>query len=1698
MTAQILSTELTGLIQETKRKLPDLRKAAENSLQELKALPTTSEAQLSADLSRRPQFIEPFLIACTSKSTKYAVTGISCLQRLAIISGLPKTRLKEVLDATRECSGINGLEIQLKVLQILPSLQQNYSDDLRGSLIFTLLQTCSILQSSKTPSVSSTAAATLQQLISGLFERLSIEDGKSLELPTVAEVEDDKGMVPVRAVAYDACRIFQDICVLTEGGKPQNVRFSPMPETTSLELIEAIFVSHAEIIANHPELSHIIRVTLLPYLIEAFTEKKTFPVILRITRLMYLIIHNHLDLFPDECETMLESFNRVLDLGEAAGWKRVLCMEVLRGIFSESRLLLRIYSRFDEQENGKPILRTSMNGFVRLASEKPSLIGLGQQSTIPVGNYFQRESSGDTSNDSNSMASKAEGTAGVGMAAVPGISNQWSSMRAPCIDQLDKTEPPSLPETYIYSLVLSCLNNLAECLAKFILPLTVHSSGKAKKRRGTVDSDTPSSPSLDSLSPSPEVRKLKRTQSYKKRTVPSNPLQLDDHPASQDVHTVAVLIEECWPAILASCSTFFYASLDSDHYRALVRSYQKFAQVAGLLRMATPRDAFLTTLSKAAVPPHILAATFAFPSNQSLRSPSILDSAKELLSVESLVSQASTLLPDRGGRRGSFDAGEPSLSSRNLLCLRALLNIAIALGPTLESSWSIVFETLQQADKVMASLRPMSRDSRPAGQPAGEGGQYQVITSEMNAVQAAVSRLFESTADFPNESFVCVLQSLCKFLDTKSASGKNIKATPPPTPGGVHRRVSSFPGISINTDTTDRDFVFALAKIRELISGNIDRFITYSPATSGWDILTSTVTAVATQFDNPTTGRLLAAELLCRLARDTVSAAITEDEVAQSEVQCRSLEALLSVCRGLGRAGGISTSLTTDEASDEVHSMALDTLRAILEQIGDTLVEGWPIIFDVFTSVFVPELNDSTNGAANKPRSRSSLCSIPLGRSSFASVQLICSDFLNSVPDSSLLSLVDTIFRFCSQTQDVNMALTTTTLFWNLSDLLYSRTTDEALNNLASEVGNEADVLAGEDLFHKLLLSAEQKSMPALWLLLLRRLTDTIADHREEVRTGALQTILRIFDNHGEDLSPDSWQLCLHAILLPMLREDARLDLVLVDKVTGVDTRDEELAEIKGRITTSRLLLDGTSKLFASYLPQIVQCPHFAQIWEFTTTTLSSYLDCHLHDINAAVYAAFTTILSSIDDTKLIGMPAVQKLASIWASQFPTTGQITTTHSNHGAFETYLQSLKAIYRLIKETVTLDITQKIAENLEQAIIQSDSPSYSSDVDVLTSVQRSVMECLRMLRTDLDGVPSILVGLLARFTGLPFQSPKSEKPSKLTFIALSKASMDLVQGLTAGFAAKDEIYPTSLLLTMTNLEKPIGLKYQWSLQGKAPPLWQKATSTLLAILEHTVPRIFDVDLEPQTINDYWEIIVRAAQGIAHADIDSAPNSAPIFEDEDFDIASLTKLSCLIIPSLGSNIISVITRRAYTRALFESSLIHKPEPGELPDLDSEPTKDIYNIRFGRTYNPEPNLRGMMAYHCLGDLISLVSTHDSSPQRIKLAQAASPYLILRAALPLKAYIADQPLRGRYMPQPDSERQELLFVLKEMRMLESESAAIPEAEGVKSEGKRHLVRLYGLVVKALEVAGGTAKPDGELIGEMRGWLEGVGEEFKI
>ena len=121
----------------------------------------------------------PFLIACGTKNVKFTGIAVVCLQRLVVSRALPRSRLREVLEAFREAISA-GLDVQLKILQALPSLLQNYADELEGEFLAAALNICTILQASKNGIVLNTAAATLQQLVVSVFDKVVAEDSEFL------------------------------------------------------------------------------------------------------------------------------------------------------------------------------------------------------------------------------------------------------------------------------------------------------------------------------------------------------------------------------------------------------------------------------------------------------------------------------------------------------------------------------------------------------------------------------------------------------------------------------------------------------------------------------------------------------------------------------------------------------------------------------------------------------------------------------------------------------------------------------------------------------------------------------------------------------------------------------------------------------------------------------------------------------------------------------------------------------------------------------------------------------------------------------------------------------------------------------------------------------------------------------------------------------------------------------------------------------------------------------------------------------------------------------------------------------------------------------------------------------------------------------------------------------------------------------
>ncbi|TIC92461.1 MON2-like protein [Colletotrichum higginsianum] len=1616
MTTQLLATELTNLIQESKRKHNDLRQAAEKSLEELKGLKGANEAQAANELAQRPNFVNPFIVACGTKNAKFTGIAIVCLQRLIVARALPRGKLNQVLEALREATSA-GLDVQLKILQALPSLLQNYATDLKGDLLITALNICFILQSSKNAIVNNTSAATLQQLVVSVFDKVVTEDKTAPSGPPAGEAPAGDGTVELRAAALDAHRIFNDLCLMTENQRPEYLRFSGLPQTFGLELIESVLTNHAAVFSTHKEQAHILQVRVMPFIISALKGKPNFATSVRLVRILYTLLRRHINILPSESGDALDILTHLLDQ-ETAIWKRALCLEVFRGIFSEHALIRRIFVNYDAKEGEKDVLKHLTATFVRLSTEKPSVIGLGHQSTIPVADPYASIAS-----STDQAMLEASGVTGIISGSVNadgsniGISTQWSTVRVPCIDQLDKTEAPSVPESYIYSLTLSCISLLSEGLAKFILPLTVPGDGRNRKRSVKPE------PERDSSAPPQEDAEVSRTAleraaSFKKNPVPLNPLALEDHPLHNEVKICATIIEECWPAILATCSTFLYAAMDSEYYHSLVRAFQKFAHVAGLLQLSTPRDAFLTTL----------------------------DSWKNPLATKGIDHHAE---------------GEANALLSN-------------------------------------------------------------FGSEVRAVETAASRLIESTIDFPNDAFGEVVTAVCNLLERTNEDkqkvdkqkAENTSQPQSPTSGGMkpppigqHRRV-----LSISTAAAagpNQEDHFALAKLGDIATINIDRLLTYPPDVSGWTPLTSELIHILNSASMNASVRLRAAEILVRLALESANVAATMEREQCGSVQLLLLEALRDALLPLQQEDREVT-VASHGTDVEIHKVVLEGLKNLLENCGETLVSGWEIAFEIIGSIFI----DKKFAAATDERRVSQTIilttrSAKLVRSSFNSLQLICSDFLASLPNSCFLILVDTLYKFCSQDDDLNIALTTVTFFWVLSDFLSGKTESLPIT---------ADLMQDSNISDLTSLAADPEhiaSDAALWMLLLLRLTTVTADGRLELRNSAIQTLLRIFDAYGDKLSPEAWSICVKSVVFKLLSSiEDELQAAAGESSTHHDRREWH--------ETAVVVLNGISELLASYMEPLSAHSSFNALWQELLGHFATLLDFKVLNINTATYKALGKVISLDYDPgrSIFDTSTVNAAWELWSRGTPISldeedGKKT---DNQNCLIAYVATFHDVYQLVQQDLTVDQVRQMLTLFREALQQATVGAYVNDIEYVTPLQNQVLEAIKVVRTDLAGVPSAMISQVAEFVRLAFSNDalRAQSPAqRRTYVAMSKASMSILQTLVLRNASDADIYASEAFsAALSALSKPVVLKYGFPIVTKSTQPWRLATDSILAVLEATLPQMRALEVPRPTLQVIWHMIIEVADGIVSADTNAAPASADLSDDESFDIASFHKLRELIIPSLGAEAVPDKTRQAYAESLFRTSIIHAPSPTESslifgPNGTSDSTINnnknglaaLYKKRTGRTVDPLPTRRDRMAYVCVDELFSLVSAYDVSSLRIvvqpptpafppprsatshlseapqalhvRIARSASPFLILRAALTIRAYIADQPLRGR-MPQPLSQRKELLRVLRQLVDLTSESDAIPDTPNVNSDGRKHLLRLYPLLVSAVQVAGGS------------------------
>ncbi|KAL8847699.1 MAG: hypothetical protein Q9221_007260 [Calogaya cf. arnoldii] len=1297
--------------------------------------------------------------------------------------------------------------------------------------------------------------------------------------------------------------------------------------------------------------------------------------------------------------------NHLLDPSSSAAWKRVLCLELWRDIHDNPALIRSIYTHFDQVKENKSLVGDHLAILVRLAAEKPAVIGLGQRSSgfetphnIPAEQIAVEVGglSGAISLPEDEMNLNRQG-----------INAKWSSVRTSCIDQVDKLEPPILPATYLYSLVLTCINRFSDGLAKFLLPFTVQNDEKPRRKtkssakhqnQEALRADRHEEPTKEAA-----ISQSTNASTSIQRRLPVNPLMLKDHENFDQICISALIVEHCWPALLATSSTFLNASLDSEYYHALIRSVQRFTQVAGVLDLETPRDAFLTTLAKHAMP----SATVGISKTPVLGN---------------FTNQQVNDIPDgdetrHGDGRESQSHFTMDMTPRNLLCLRALLNLGTALGPVLHSSWAIVFHCLHQVDValVATSQRPPTHASIDQID-ENETPEIDDLKAEKGAVGFAVSRLFESTSSLPNEAFVQALECLCSLvykvsgLPADHTSDQKLTdqgALSPKVTRPRHNRLASISSVRNSETSTSKETMTILDRTTQVAQCNTARFCQRSSADSGWTTLTHLLIDHLCSSAINSDVRISAARSLEGMISRITS--LLSRDTSPNETIRTCLVALSSAASCLwkseGTKGGVSCSL-------EIHSIVLESLLSILERCGDILKSSWDLVFSIINSVF---------------------------RST----------------DPSSVALFRNISDFLQRGEDPQSSLP-------LDEDVVSCTTDQGLADLVRAQGDEI-------------------STSVSWMCLVLHLARLSMNNRPEVRNSALHTLFGIFDACGDRLDAEAWAMCFRLVFCELLS-------------ATITTRTKNMEDLDSRSwdDTSVILVQSISNTFNQSLATLSGHGALTLVWDQLLAKFTLLKDQHSLGVSRTIFGSLTENLVEIERMSCARSISLDAAWALWVDDVPTFDALQESADNNDALIAYIQYIRQIHRMLPRGFDTNQAEALMLKLKLCVSESAPVAYGSDFNEMTPVQRLVLEILTLVPMSAEEVLTQFVETVSSFVSLAYQTGENKTQKGKTYIALSKAAMGSLDGLAKQQSFRAHSSTAHLLgIIIRELEVPIRLKYKRQREGKGVPTWKKATSTLLSIMDADIMEgCTGTGKDKQSM---WEAIVSISDAIMAADTDSCDSPSSISADQTFDIESFSQLQNVIIPRLGSPSIPDKIRRRYIASLFEHSLIHEPHPDDLARPEQELLDGLRSQHVGRVQALPPERRSKMAYILIDQLFDLAAVHDGSVQRVRLAQTAAPYLILRVGLVLKAYVCDQPLRG-LMPQPLSHKLEMHYVLKRLRELNSEPKAIPETGGVQSEHKKHLFLLFGLVTKAMKAA----RRDEEMRMALMAVLDVMGTDFGL
>lgn len=459
---------------------------------------------------------------------------------------------------------------------------------------------------------------------------------------------------------------------------------------------------------------------------------------------------------------------------------------------------------------------------------------------------------------------------------------------------------------------------------------------------------------------------------------------------------------------------------------------------------------------------------------------------------------------------------------------------------------------------------------------------------------------------------------------------------------------------------------------------------------------------------------------------------------------------------------------------------------------------------------------------------------------------------------------MNTVAKFGSQTQELNISLTAVGLMWNISDYFHQNQ------------GKLSQTLTDDNsVFPDFPGTLNMANFDKLWMCLYARLGELCVDSRPAVRKSAGQTLFSMITAHGALLKQSTWQAVLWQVLFPLLDKVRSLSSSassdIVDTGGNILIHHSRNTAQKQWAETQVLTLSGVARVFNTKRQMLQALGDFPRAWTILLEFIEYSALSKNSEVSFSALKSFQEILynnkNQTNDNKLSNED--KDIWSIaWKVWLKIGKELTIPMNNNETLEDFYAPTQAylialvqifhnIFQHVKNTFTIDDLKQLCGVLTNAVTL---PAYgSTDQYIITTSAEFCIAALydgalhaielvqneAISRNNTKMLPEIFKQLLifTKFTCAPPKLGKYDVRSKVSpewtnmnYIQFGEKAMNMLVKLYEKTATNMDVINESVLYEiLAALHIPLALKYNCI----SNTTWKLAASSLIAVLKTGLP-------------------------------------------------------------------------------------------------------------------------------------------------------------------------------------------------------------------------------------------------------------------